>query len=126
MPETITIRGVTGLRWGVDSVAAVTNALTQSASVSREPGIKHEVKDEKGFVVARIYGDDTYKLSMKAVYKGATPPNTGDFMTVVTDVGGTTSSNGDFICEKCSWEYGQDNTLMLSIDAVRSTQITAS
>ena len=125
MSETITIKGVSTIRWGTDSVAVITGFLDQGVTLAREPGIKKRVKDEKGFIVSKVFGDDAYKVNIKAVYNGGTPPATGAEITVIRDEGGTTVSNALFVVEKVSWTYGNESELLMDIEAEATTQITS-
>jgi hypothetical protein len=118
MAETITTKGATGLRWGVDSVAVITSFITQGVTVNREPGIKKEVKDENGIVIARIFGDDQFKYSIKAIYKGGTPPAQASFITITRNEGGTTVADANAIVEKVSWTYANESELLLDRKSV--------
>jgi hypothetical protein len=130
MAETITTKGVSTLRWGTDGIAVIVTGTAspgylQGVTVGQEYATKKVVKDELGFIVSRLYGDLTYKCSIKAIYKGCTPPATGDLLSVKTTYGAADHAIATYVCEKCSWTYANESELLLDIEATSSVGITS-
>ena len=121
-----TIKGKGTVRWGVDQVAVITNLEPQSVSMARTPAINKWIKGADGHRKTKIVGDDGYKATIKAVYYGGTTPADGAFLTVTIDSGGTTSAISNLICVECTWDYGNENELMLNISAESAQDLGSS